>query len=108
MYLRGGLRLKSRSKLYDCALTTLLPVILAGAMAAQTPEKKAPDTTGRENSPFSRNEADLPKGPAPRLAGHPDLSGYWIPSRKDKPVGNLGKDLPTYKLPFTAAGQGGG
>jgi hypothetical protein len=47
------------------------------------------------------------RGPAPRLAGHPDLSGYWIPSHasKDKPVGNLGKDLPGYKLPFTAEGE---
>ncbi len=61
--------------------------------------------TGRENSPFSRNEADLPKGPAPRLNGHPDLSGYWIPSKKDKPTGNLGKDYPGYKLPFTPAGE---
>jgi hypothetical protein len=39
------------------------------------------------------------------LAGHPDLSGYWVPSRKDKPSGNIGKDLPGYKLPFTDAGR---
>jgi hypothetical protein len=37
--------------------------------------------------------------------GHPDLSGYWVASTKDKPVGNLGKDLPGYKLPFTPAGR---
>src|ERR1700733_6730610 len=88
------------------AIASLLPFLAAGALIAQSAPKKAPDVTGRENSPFSRNEADLPKGPAPRLAGHPDLSGYWIPShaQKDKPVGNLGKDLPGYKLPFTAEG----
>ncbi len=80
-------------------------IFLAGSLAAQEPAKKPAGGTGRENSPFSRNEADLPKGPAPRLGEHPDLSGYWIPSRKDKPVGNLGKDLPGYKLPFTAAGE---
>jgi len=54
--------------------------------AQQTAAKSVPDTTGRANSPFSRNEADLPKGPAPRLGSHPDLSGYWIPSKKDKPT----------------------
>jgi hypothetical protein len=73
-------------------------------LLAQAAAKKTPDATGRENSPFSRDEADLPKGPAPRLAGHPDLSGYWIPSKKDKPTGNLGKDLSGYRLPFTAEG----
>jgi hypothetical protein len=78
--------------------------VLSSILFAQTPAKKPADTTGRENAPFSRNEEDLPKGPAPRLADHPNLSGYWVPSRKDKPVGNLGKDLPGYKLPFTAEG----
>jgi hypothetical protein len=57
-------------------------------------------------SRFSRREEDLPKGPAPKTAqGHPDLSGYWVPSSKDKPVGNIGKDLPGYKLPLTEAGR---
>jgi len=82
-----------------------LAVCLSAAAGLSAQQKKAPDVTGRENSPFSRNEADLPKGPAPRLNGHPDLSGYWIPSKKDKPTGNLGKDYPGYKLPFTPAGD---
>jgi hypothetical protein len=82
-------------------LSILLPIALAPLLIAQ----KKTDVTGRENSPFSRNEADLPKGPAPRLGEHPDWSGYWIPSRKDRPTGNLGKDLPGFKLPFTAAGE---
>ena len=57
-------------------------------------------------SQFSRREEDLPKGPAPRTdKGHPDLSGYWVPSTKDRPVGNLGKDFPGYQLPFTDAGR---
>src|SRR5438105_1332928 len=82
-----------------------LAVCLSATAGLSAQQKKAPDVTGRENSPFSRNEADLPKGPAPRLNGHPDLSGYWIPSKKDKPTGNLGKDYPGYKLPFTPAGE---
>ena len=79
---------------------------LAQAPGTATTNQSA-DTTGRANSPFSRNEADLPTGPGPRLGRHPDLSGYWVPSRAkvDKPVGNLGKDYPGYKLPLTAAGE---
>lgn len=88
------------------AVATLVLVPSSGAHA-QDSKKKADDATGRANSPFSRNEADLPKGPAPRLGTHPDLSGYWVPSHapKDKPIGNLGKDYPNYKLPFTPAGE---
>ncbi len=43
--------------------------------------------------------------PAPRLNGHPDLSGYWKGIRGMKPVGNIAKDLPGLKLPFTPAGE---
>ncbi len=95
-----------RPQFRNYSLTTaLLLLVLVGTLAAQQAAKKVADATGRENSPFTRDEAELPKGPAPRLGPHPDLSGYWLPSRKDKPVGNLGKDLPGYKLPFTAAGE---
>jgi hypothetical protein len=99
--------LKTRLLLQGCALGAMLSLTTPVLLVAQASDRKDTDATGRANSPFSRNEADLPKGPAPRLAGHPDLSGYWIPSHapKDKPVGNLGKDLPGYKLPFTAEGE---
>src|SRR5437016_8959940 len=44
--------------------------------------------------------------PTPRMAdGHPDLSGYWKGTRDTKPVGNIGKDLPGFKLPLTPAGE---
>src|ERR1700733_14315740 len=44
--------------------------------------------------------------PAPRTGdGHPDLSGFWRGTRETKPVGNLGKDLPGLKTPFTPAGE---
>jgi hypothetical protein len=45
-------------------------------------------------------------GPAPRMAdGHPDLSGYWKGIRGTTPVGNIGKDLPGFKLPLAPAGE---
>lgn len=44
--------------------------------------------------------------PAPRLPnGRPDLSGYWKSSKLTKPMGNIGKDLPGFKLPFTPEGE---
>jgi len=44
--------------------------------------------------------------PAPHTAdGHPDLSGYWKGTRETRPVGNIAKDLPGLKLPFTPAGE---
>jgi hypothetical protein len=83
----------------------------AASSATQAPQAvaqpKQPSNQGESGGlPFTRREEDLPKGPTPRMAnGRPDLSGYWIPSSKDKPVGNIGKDLPGYRLPFTAAGR---
>lgn len=47
-----------------------------------------------------------PSQPAPRTArGKPDLSGYWQGSRDTRPIGNIGKDLPGFKLPLTPAGE---
>ena len=44
--------------------------------------------------------------PTPRMPdGRPDFSGYWIGTRETTPVGNIGKDLPGFKLPLTAAGE---
>ncbi len=44
--------------------------------------------------------------PTPRTAdGHPDLTGYWKGIRGTTPVGNIGKDLPGFKLPLTPAGE---
>src|SRR5271168_1063764 len=42
----------------------------------------------------------------PRTAdGHPDLNGFWKGTKDTKPVGNIAKDLPGLKLPFTPAGE---
>ncbi len=48
-----------------------------------------------------------PAGPTPRLAdGHPDLTGFWKPVRvPGKPGGNMFKDEPGFKQPFTPAGE---
>jgi hypothetical protein len=44
--------------------------------------------------------------PTPRMAyGRPDFSGYWKGTTDTSPVGNIGKDLPGWELPFTPAGR---
>ena len=61
---------------------------------------------GQSNDDFVGLEPTRPSKPTPRTAdGHPDFSGYWKGSRATKPVGNIGKDLPGFKLPLTAAGE---
>jgi hypothetical protein len=37
--------------------------------------------------------------------GHPDLNGYWKGTRDTVPGGNIAKDQPGLKLPFTPAGE---
>jgi hypothetical protein len=98
--------LEAELQFRNCAAVVLPTLVLAGPLVAQSWDS-IPTATAKENAPLSRKESDLPRGPAPRTSQeHPDLSGYWIPSdaSKDKPAGNLGKDLPGYRLPFTAAG----
>ncbi len=53
------------------------------------------------------DDTKVPKGrPAPRMAnGKPDLSGYWKGTTQTRPGGNIGKDLPGWKLPLTPAGE---
>lgn len=53
------------------------------------------------------SKTPYPLGPAPRAAdGKPDLTGFWKPIREPgKPGGNIGKDEPGFKLPFTKAGE---
>ncbi len=53
------------------------------------------------------DDTTVPRGrPAPRTSsGKPDLSGYWKGTRQTRPGGNIGKDLPGWKLPLTPAGE---
>jgi len=59
-----------------------------------------------QERPMQLDDTKVPKGrPAPRTAsGKPDLSGYWKGTRQTRPGGNIGKDLPGWKLPLTPAG----
>src|ERR1700722_4534905 len=100
-----------RTKCMRTARMALLLVLVAGvaaqlaaaadpsAIVAQSPENGGAGLLG--------TEPPGPAQPAPRdAAGHPDLTGYWKPLREPgKPGGNLGKDLPGFQLPFTAAGR---
>jgi hypothetical protein len=53
-----------------------------------------------------RQPLTAPQGPTPRAGdGRPDLTGYWRDDGNANPHGNIGKDLPGFKLPFTPAGE---
>src|SRR4051794_20913355 len=89
-------------------LLALASMIGSPLMAQSAAPKAAPSVEVEGSGASLRGEE--PKGPprpAPRdAAGHPDLTGYWKPIReKGKPGGNIGKDLPGFKLPLTAAGE---
>lgn len=81
---------------------------LAASAHAQTATKPVvPPSSDLDASNILGVEPTGPSQPAPRgLDGHPDLTGYWKPIRvKGKPGGNIGKDQPGFKLPFTPAGE---
>ncbi len=75
----------------------------AAVGAAATPNV---EDSADERSLLLGEEPSGPPKPAPRTSdGHPDFSGFWKGSPATKPVGNIGKDLPGFKLPLTAAGR---
>jgi hypothetical protein len=84
-------------------------LVALGLLATQwavAAEKRDPDLLPEEVSFLFGEEPTTAPEPAPRTAdGHPDLSGFWKGSRATTPVGNIGKDLPGFKLPLTPAGQ---
>jgi hypothetical protein len=92
----------------------LLCLAAAATFSTPPPAAPAPAASGGKGHEPSELEADFlfadeahaAHGPAPRAPdGHPDLSGFWKGSRATRPVGNIGKDLPGFKLPLTPAGQ---
>ena len=91
--------MKSTSKTILAGLAAASALVLASTGHAQGSGSPA-IAKATSTTPF-------PVGPAPRLAdGHPDLSGFWKPVKeKGKPGGNIGKDYPGFKLPFTPAGE---
>lgn len=98
---------------YGVAMTTLALAVLDATAWATGPATAASSGQVRPHASseleagglFSQESAAL-KGPTPRTAdGHPDFSGFWKGDKATKPVGNIGKDLPGFKLPLTAAGQ---
>jgi hypothetical protein len=99
----------SKISLY-AALTLTVLVTSANLGLAQSPS--TPESQGSGSSATvkagrgHKPSAAVPTGPAPRGSdGHPDLSGYWKDDGNANPHGNIGKDLPGYKLPFTPAGE---
>ena len=97
----------------QCAV--LLAAMAASSSMAAEPASNTPVAKGNHViAPEDSETRSLlfgsePSGPiaaTPRLAdGHPDLSGFWKGDPKTKPVGNIGKDLPSFKLPLTDAGR---
>jgi len=88
---------------------------LSSAGLAQTPPPKPQSprpqsietSDGKSSTGLFGAEPTGAARPTPRDSlGHPDLTGYWKPLReKGKPTGNIGRDLPGFKLPLTAAGE---
>jgi hypothetical protein len=88
------------------------PIFLtvAGALAALTVAYGAAAQSGALNALDGLGgrppNFQAPKGPIPRTPdGHPDLTAYWVDDGHAHPHGNLGKDYPGFKLPFTPAGE---
>ncbi|MEI9889319.1 MAG: hypothetical protein WDN45_00560 [Caulobacteraceae bacterium] len=92
----------SKTTLSKTALALLAAAVVVGFAGAGHAQGAGSAPIGKPTS-----TTPYPVGPTPRLIdGHPDLTGFWKPVKeKGKPGGNLGKDYPGFKLPFTAAGE---
>jgi hypothetical protein len=85
------------------AISAIGAFVLATLSAADAATSAPPP---QEPSLLFGDEPKDPPQPTPRTAdGKPDFSGFWKGSRATKPVGNIGKDLPGFKLPLTPAGE---
>jgi hypothetical protein len=100
-----------RATCFSCAALLLTGFASAQTAAPSVTPVQAAARAKQEASELQAqgllgNDASASSAPAPRSAdGHPDFSGTWKGSKATKPVGNIGKDLPGFKLPFTPAGE---
>lgn len=82
------------------------PAVARAAAGAAQSNPAAGRNAGSDEESLLFGSEPAARRPAPRAPdGHPDLSGYWKGTRATHPVGNIGKDLPGFKLPLTPAGQ---
>ena len=101
-----GTALSATAPCQTAAAATAIPS--AGAVAAikAGSDAKRHEPSELESDDLFGSDAAAPKGSAPRTGdGHPDLSGLWKGTHATRPVGNIGKDLPQFKLPLTPAGE---
>jgi hypothetical protein len=92
--------------LLRAAVLTALGLGICASPRLNAAAAKAPAVPAEERQLLFGEEPSVALGPTPRTAeGHPDLSGFWKGSPATTPVGNIGKDLPGFKLPLTAAGD---
>jgi hypothetical protein len=99
-----------------CALAVLMFAICGQsvlAAPADPPTGPKPEIVGGGSGAAGDDQpsiqGEIPKPPfhkTPRTPeGKPDLTGFWKPIHEaGKPTGNLGRDEPGYRLPFTEAG----
>jgi hypothetical protein len=81
-------------------------ILLAAGLAATPAGAQIRPQTLESGAGLLGQLPDTPTGPTPRgLDGRPDLTGYWKPLHDPgKPSGNLGKDEPGFRLPYSEAG----
>lgn len=98
--------LASAASLTLAAVAVPAQTTTPGAAAAPPAQSRNIEDSAETRSLLLGEEPSGPAKPAPRTPdGHPDFSGFWKGSPKTRPVGNIGKDLPAFQLPLTAAGE---
>jgi hypothetical protein len=103
----GDLRRLSQAALGALLWLSSSQLGFVSAAAADSKAVSSSDLPPEARAFLFGEEPTKPPDPAPRSAdGHPDLSGFWKGSPATTPVGNIGKDLPGFKLPLTSAGAG--
>jgi hypothetical protein len=96
----------SAAALLRISLLLILGPQFGGMAAIAAGQKTPPAIPAEERQLLFGEEPSGTPGPTPRGAdGHPDLNGFWKGSLATSPVGNIGKDLPGFKLPLTVAGE---